>query len=154
MGCRPLPEVEPLLSQGHSKLHIHLPQEDEEQVTFIQNLPPTTWDFAALNVSSCGPGRTRPDGLLPLCISGLPCKICLWHPGRWSSPSSYFPFPLPQVDPGDRFTGAWREVWGAGERGGALAAWLGGITFTLSPRALGCGSVGFPGRQEVIWCCC
>lgn len=36
----------------------------------------------------------------------------------------------------------------AGVRGGGSAAWLGGMTFSLSPCVLGYRSVGFPGRLE------
>lgn len=37
----------------------------------------------------------------------------------------------------------------AGVRSDGSAAWLGGMTFSLSPCAHECGSLGFPGRQEV-----
>lgn len=42
---------------------------------------------------------------------------------------------------------------GAEVRAGGSAAWLSGMTFTLSPCALGYRSVGFPGRQEVTCHC-
>lgn len=59
------------------------------------------------------------------------------------SPSPAF-FPCPSVTVGINLL---KE--GAAVRGGGSAAWLGGMTFSLSPCVLGCRSVGFPGRLEV-----
>lgn len=51
---------------------------------------------------------------------------------------------MPQDDQGDQFADALREVWGAAEKGGALAAWLGGLTFSLSPCMLEYTSIEIP----------
>lgn len=57
---------------------------------------------------------------------------------------------MSQGDHGDWFADALREVWGAGGRGGASAACLGGMTFSLRPHTLEYRSVEFSGRQEVM----
>lgn len=59
--------------------------------------------------------------------------------GSWSSPSSFFPFPMPQGDHGDQFANAL-------ERFGVLAR----DAFSFSKYAFEYRSVEFPGRQEVI----
>lgn len=138
------------VSQGHPKLCIHLPREAEEQDIFIQNLSPPTCGFAALSVSSRGPGRTHSENHLPACISGSLCRICLQLSERWSSSSPSFPFPVPQGNHGGWFVGALRKVWGAGERGSASAAWIAWVTSSLSPHAPEYQSVEFLGRQEVV----
>lgn len=77
-------------------------------------------------------------------------RICLQLSERWSSSSPSFPFPVPQGDHGDWFVSALRKVWGAGERGGASAAWIAWMTSSLSPHAPEYESVEFLGRQEVV----